>query len=329
MIWPAVPMTLILAGLAAPRAEEAHFTVETTTLDGLLAEVSAPSDPVEVGVPVVFRASLSGPGHATAVLARPDALGAFDLLDLRENLRAEIRSAGARSEGVLLVELTMSTLDSGSVTPDPIAVRWKVDGVEREGTIAFPAISVTSLLPAEVDPQVFRDIAGEIEIRGPFSWWPWAAGAIAVTGVAALAWRVLGARPAVPQTADEWALAQLARLEAAGLPARREFGRFYDELTATVRGYVARRFEIPADRQTSREFLDATRARGDFPDAEADRLRALLRLADLVKFARAEPTREECDGHLAEARRFVGATAPAATSTPTPGPEPAQREAAR
>jgi len=301
----AVP--LLLGAIVAASPEQADLVVEQTEFgtkeDGLLAETTVARAPVEVGVPVVFTIRLSGPGRATAVLARPETLAGFDLLG--------IRAIDRGSSDAVFLELTLSTLDAGSVKPDPIAVRWTAGGATHEGAIAFPAVTVTSLLPAEVDPAAFRDIAGEIAVPGPFDWWPWVIGATALVAVGGAAWWVLRARPLSPGTPEAWALAELARIESAGLPAKREYGRYYDELTATVRGYVARRFAIPADRQTSREFLDAARGHGDFPDAEVDRLRALLRLADSVKFARAEPTREECDGNLAQARGFIAATTPA------------------
>ena len=301
--WP-----LLLGAIVAAAPEEADFVVERTELDGLLAETSVARAPVEVGMPVVFTVRLGGPGRTTAALARAETLGAFDLLDIRQ-----VERGGADA---VFLELTLSTLDAGTVKPEPLALRWTVDGAEREGAIAFPSVDVRSLLPAEIDPQAFRDIAGEVVIPGPLDWWPWAVGALALAGAGAVAWWVLRARPRVPPTPEAWALAEFSRLEAEALPSRREYGRYYDDLTATVRGYVARRFAIPADRQTSREFLDAARAHGEFPDGEVDRLRALLRIADAVKFARAEPTRDECDGHLAEARGFVAATAPAREEAP-------------
>ena len=77
-----------------------------------------------------------------------------------------------------------------------------------------------------------------------------------------------------------------------------------------MRRYVSLRYAIPAEQQTSRELLAATRAHGDFPQDESERVQTLLRLADLVKFAKAEPTRAECDANLAEARGFVERTRP-------------------
>ena len=43
----------------------------------------------------------------------------------------------------------------------------------------------------KVDPSQFRDIIGEIEIVGPFNWWPWAAGAVALVAAALAAYFLL------------------------------------------------------------------------------------------------------------------------------------------
>ena len=163
----------------------------------------------------------------------------------------------------------------------------------------------------KVDPSQFRDIIGEIEIVGPFNWWPWAAGAVALVAAALAAYFLLRARPKPPIAPDAWALGAFARLEDAALPAKAEYGRYYDELTGIVRHYVAMRYAIPAQQQTSREFMDSTRTHAEFPAQETEPLRNLLRLADQVKFAKAEPTRAECDANLIAARAFVEKTKPA------------------
>ena len=207
---------------------------------------------------------------------------------------------------------TVTFICSGSVQPAPLQARWLHDGKEMTGNIEFPTFFVASLLSVKdgekVDPSQFRDIIGEIDIVGPFNWWPWAAGAVALVAAALAAYFLLRARPKPPIAPDAWALGAFARLEDAALPAKAEYGRYYDELTGIVRHYVAMRYAIPAQQQTSREFMDSTRTHAEFPAQEAEPLRNLLRLADQVKFAKAEPTRAECDANLIAARELVRQT---------------------
>jgi hypothetical protein len=161
-----------------------------------------------------------------------------------------------------------------------------------------------------VDPNSHRDIAGEFPV--PEAWSAstlaiaFAAVAIAAIG-GVIAWRLRSRKPATA-TADARALEELLALERDALPSRADFGRYYERLSGIVRSYVMHRFGIAAERQTSRELLLAATAHVEFPEAERERLRGLLRLADLVKFADMTPDRAECDAHLADARAFVEAT---------------------
>lgn len=308
---PPLPPVAAMVAMAA-RPEEAPLLRETQ-LDGILASVRADDVAREVGAPIACTIILDGPDAATATIDPVESLGEFDVLSIAAPRRL------APDRPLFAVDLVLSTLASGRVVPEPIGVRWLHDGAETTGRIEFPEFSVQSLLGEKVDPAQFRDIAGEIAIADPLDHWPWAAGAAALVLAGAVAWWLLRARPRAPIAPDAWALAELRRLELAGLPARGDFGRYYDDLTAVVRRYVALRYAIPADRQTSREFLDATRAHGEFPAEQAERLRALLRLADLVKFAQAEPTAAECGANLAEARAFVESTRPGPEDAPAPG----------
>lgn len=296
-------MRALLAALtlAAFNPEEAPLLKETQ-LGGVVASVRAEPGNREVGVPIACTILFTGPDAPSVAISPVEVLGEFDVLSVSNPRASETSERG------VLVDIVISTLASGRVTPADLEVRWVHDGSELSGKVGFPAFSVMSLVGETADPAKFRDIAGVIDIPSPLAWLPWAAGGLALALAGAAAWMLLRARPTAPVSADAWALAQLAGLDARGLPAKREFGRYYDDLSGIVRRYVSLRYAIPAEQQTTREFLDAAKSRPEFPDQETDRLHALLRLADLVKFAAAEPTCDECDSHLAEARAFVEST---------------------
>ena len=288
------------------------FADTRTELEGLtvVARVApregAPSStPFEVGSPIVIELRFEGDARTTASLDAAKTLGDFDVVSVRGPVAAK--------DGATIAEIVVMTLESGALAPAPIGVRWAVGGAVKTAEVALPAVEVASLLGKEIDPAKFRDIAGELalsEAPKPRNMVLAAIALVAAAVVAALvAWRLLRARKAI-ESADAWALAALAALEREGLPARGEFARYYDRLVEIVRGYVARRFAMFAERQTSREFLAAATAHAEFPEGERERLRGLLRLADLVKFAAATPERSECDAHLADARAFVAATKP-------------------
>ncbi len=303
-LWTALP---IVATLVSAHPEEAPLFQETR-LEGITATIHARPEPIEVGTPIVCTLRLTGPDASSAQIEAVETLGEFDLLSV---------SPPRNEQGFVVFDLVLSTLAAGMVTPAPLSLQWIHDGHETTGVVEFPAISVQSLLGEKIDPAAFRDIAPLYVIRGPLDWWPWAAGAAAVAAVGAAAYFLLRRRPMPALAPDAWALEELRQLEAAALPTRSEFGHYYDELTRIVRHYIALRYEIPAQQQTTREFLGATATHTEFPSDETERLRVLLRLADLVKFACAQPTRAECEANLLLARAFVERTKPVAPPTPT------------
>lgn len=325
--------------VAAPRVQPG--TPVDTALEGLEVRATAAPARVEVGEPIEVVLIARGEGAASLVLmlalgdapaAGPVAgdgaasrgpataessvmLGDFDVLRASKPLRGV--------DGTCEVRLTLATYETGIVALPALPVSWTVQGARREGKVELGSVEVTSLVGAEADPSQFRDIRGEVDLPRLIRWGIWAAIAAAALAMAALAlWLVFRPRTVVVPAPHEWAQAEFLRIEREGRSARGEFGPYYDDLTRVVRAYVARRFAIPADRQTSRELLADAATHADFPSGETNRLRDLLRLADLVKFASAQPTRGECDAHLAEARAFVDATRPVAEargSAPTKG----------
>ena len=295
---------LLAACAASVLALQDDLARKTTELGGVRAEVTAPAE-AEVGASIACTLRFTGPDAASVSIDAPESLGEFDVLGLEP----------ARREGDATVfVLTLATYAAGEQQPAAVEARWLHAGESSTGTVEFPQLRIASLLApdanGQVDPTKFRDIAGAIELPGPFQWWPWAAGAAAIALAGGAAWWVLRARAQVPLEPDAWALRELTRLEGSALPARSEYGRYYDELTGIVRRYVSLRYAIRAEQQTSRELIDAARQHDEFPAVETDQLKSLLRLADLVKFAKAEPTRAECDANLAEARGFVERTRP-------------------
>lgn len=85
---------------------------------------------------------------------------------------------------------------------------------------------------------------------------------------------------------------------------------YYSELTEIVRGYIERELKVPALENTTDEVLEMLR---DFKDAETiqtsqttlDKLKSLLREADLVKFAKSKPLAFEIEEDRKDAQEIV------------------------
>jgi Domain of unknown function (DUF4381) len=129
------------------------------------------------------------------------------------------------------------------------------------------------------------------------------------------------ARRQVPPPPDVWALSELERIERLPLPEQADVERFHTLLSDVVRRYLELRFQLPAPEQTTAEFLAAVQS-SSLPDEQQAMVRDLLERCDLVKFARAHPSVEECQALATAARRFVQESA---ALPPTEGQPAADR----
>ena len=82
---------------------------------------------------------------------------------------------------------------------------------------------------------------------------------------------------------------------------------YYTELTDVLRKYIEGRFGTPAFEKTSDEILSAMKMNLE-TDSSVDTLKQVLKLADLVKFAKYTPLSDENDLSLMNACLFVNQT---------------------
>jgi hypothetical protein len=177
---------------------------------------------------------------------------------------------------------------------------FKVNG--QEATPASLEATVLSTVDA-AKPEAARPVTG-IEHLPPHPeeaspspmWWIVAASSALVILVAALRFR----RPPRPVPPQEWAMAAFDRLER-DAASRREL---VDGVAAVVRGYIDRRFAIPAPRYTTQELLVAAKQAGWLVE-ETDALRRLLEVFDRAKFAGDVPDDDGCRDLLARGRDWV------------------------
>lgn len=79
---------------------------------------------------------------------------------------------------------------------------------------------------------------------------------------------------------------------------------YHSQLSDILRDFLERRYRIPAMEQTTDEIFAALAATG-MPDGQKARLRQVLTLADLVKFAREQPLHTDNEQSMAQAIDFV------------------------
>lgn len=324
-------------------------TVAWSLVSAALAALAAPP-------PAVVPAYLQGHGPARLAIEGGEVQDGKVRVPLSGELRVTVSlegGAGLEAEPVKAVEPAASWQVRGPVLPPEKVtlpggrVRWqqqlRVEPLQPgDGSLMIPPLRYRTgaeaadwqtvpwePVPVQVTTEVsaadlkqLRDIGPpeRPDVAAPLPLWP----ALAALGVvfltlALVLWVRRRRRPAppVPLPPHAWALRELDRLEALGLPAKGEFNRYHTLLADTVRRYLELRFGVPAPQRTTAEFLQAVRATSHLTPEQQELLGELLQRCDLAKFAGAMPSAEECGAVAVMARSFVEQTAAAA---PTPAP---------
>jgi hypothetical protein len=179
--------------------------------------------------------------------------------------------------------------------------------------VRLPDLVVVSVLPVDttgIEARPPRDVLGPDRV-----WWPLILGLLVAAAVAALAWwlwrrhraRTSDQGPAALPVADprEEALAALARAGELPLDEPSQVKFFHARLTAALRRYAATLESRLGVELTTTELAARVGA-----EPACAPLLAILRRADLVKFARQRATAEASHATLASARAWVEAWPP-------------------
>ncbi|HZH74098.1 MAG TPA: hypothetical protein VFD91_16500 [Mariniphaga sp.] len=105
------------------------------------------------------------------------------------------------------------------------------------------------------------------------------------------------------------AIRELDRIKNEKLWQKGKTKQFYSDVTETLRKYIEDRFQIPAMEQTSDETINSfTNNKNLLTEKSLKNLSQILRLADLVKFAKYQPLPDDDNMALVNAYFFVNAT---------------------
>lgn len=183
----------------------------------------------------------------------------------------------------------------------------------------------TEALPLQVESVAVDTTKAIYDIKQPlevsYSWLDWlrdnllwVALVVVVLVAAGVGWFVLKKRkkaPAPPPAETlpdipphELALGKLQALRDRKLWQQGAVKPYHSELSDILRDFLERRYRIPAMEQTTDEIFAALAAT-DLPDGQKNRLRQVLTLADLVKFAREQPLHTDNEQSMEQAIAFV------------------------
>lgn len=226
----------------------------------------------------------------------------------------KLQETPSESEKLYFTDYKLTSFDSGYYRIPPVVLRYLYNGdtgrvQTNELAILVKTIPIQSdttqvmpIKPILTEPLKLRDFLPHFLIG---------AGALLVGLL--IYWLSRRRKPTLPKRPPPMppphkiALDRLNALEKAQLWQKGELKNYYTQLTGIVREYVEARFKIPAPELTTEETLDLLKAQ-TLSQEWVSNLGDLLRSADLVKFAKAEPGVALHIGSLKNAVDFVQAT---------------------
>jgi hypothetical protein len=287
-------------------------------------------DAIEVRLSDIVPLTVTFEGPATLEVEKIDQVTKSEFWRVREFKEPEkIALPDGRIRWKQSFEL--EPMNKGDLTLQIAPLRYRLEKDKGDWQIASWEPIKAKVMTEVVSPDLsqMRPITDPEPLPEARPWWTGALrwGGLALVVLALL----LGAlelkrrfAPAKPELAPhEWAIRELARLDALGLPAHGQADRFHTLLSDTMRRYLELRFRMRAPRQTTAEFLEAMRQAPQLTSEQRLLLRDFLERCDLAKFARAEFSAEECQGTSKMARTFVDQTRPVVPEQPLAKPTPA------
>ena len=275
-----------------------------------------------IGDQVALHFTFTGPAGAQVLWPRlPDTI--YDnILVIARDLPDTTLSQDRRT-ATIHQRLVLTSFDTGfySIPPIPFYYRLLPDTTVR---VAETGMLLFDVATVAVDTtQAIKPIKGPIRVPLTFrDILPWLLLALGVAAITALAlWYIRRRKknkplfqliPVVERKPHEIALAALAELKEKKAWQSGRYKEFHSELTDILRRYIEDRFSVRALESTTDEIMEEMVSQGSVGKENLDRLRSILVLADLVKFAKARPLGGENEESLGRGVQFVSETVPTA-----------------
>ncbi len=212
--------------------------------------------------------------------------------------------------------LTITSWDSGYWAVPPFVFTINGDTMETQ-----PMLLTVNTVPVDTSAAI-KDIKEIYEV--PYGWvdwlrehWPWVAGGVGAAAI--LAWAIVWflrrsrrpktvAAPAEPEKPlHVRTLLALEEVEKKKLWQQGLVKEYHSAVTDILRGYIEERFQVPALESTTDDLLGILRM-SSMGAGQREQLANLLRMADMVKFAKWTPLPTENEQLLAGAVKLVQQT---------------------
>jgi hypothetical protein len=304
--------TASYVGAAEQTAAAANRQIEKNVeKDGVKLTLQLDRDSSGVAEPILLQLRVEAPeGTRVTMPSLPVEIG-----ELRLRQTANLPDVPAGKLRVWTQRYELESLTPGNVELPPMKIAYQLSPGQQSQQLELPAVamSIASLVGADADPTQFRDIKGAVEILPPssgFPTWGWIAAGVAALIVVAGVLKVWLRRK--PLSADQWAIAELNRINVPLMVEQDRVQELYFLVTAIVRTYIERRFGVHAPKKTTAEFLSEAQQHPLLAGKHQESLGEFLEAADRVKFARWSPDAAQIEATVAGAKWFVETTAESA-----------------
>lgn len=217
-----------------------------------------------------------------------------------------------------ICDFLITSFQPGEYIIPPFFVHSSVSGTRfQSNELSFTVTDISE----PIRDNEFNDIRTVIE--PPFDWWrilKWMGlvAVIEILVVCAIIYYLKHRKKAAEQPVviesnvpklkpNEVALMALERIKSEKVWHNGLFKEYYTQLTDVIRKYIEDGFGVTTMEKTSTEILDAIKYK-DAMIPIMDKLRQMFSVADVVKFARYEPTNDECEISLLNAFGVVNET---------------------
>jgi hypothetical protein len=256
------------------------------------------------------------------LVAHVPAKTSIEFPELKDSIAGKIKIISVKGDtlsgsdtDVITKNYTISAFDAGTYTIPEFTFLTKTRQFTTDSM-------VVQFKPVAVDTtKSFYDIKQPLTVNYTFwDWlrdhWKWVVGGLLFVGlVIYITWYIskrYEKKPIFQQvkvvlTIDQIALQKLSELRAKRLWEEGQVKEFYIELTDILREYLEKRYVIQAFEQTSEEIFASLKPKA-LPAAASAKLRDILVLADLVKFAKEKPVGPENEASMEKAVGFVEET---------------------
>lgn len=284
-------------------------------------KVEAFADTTQIKLGEQFKLTISATGPIGTRFVFPHLNDTIDKhFDIVKKLKTDTILHNDKNQITLNQQYIVTSFDSGYWPIKPFIIYTLPDTQKSYKTEAL-LITVKSI-PVDTT-QAFKDI--KLPYSAPISWqeWlPYVLGAVAIIVVFIIAWylykkyknKPTNITELLPQkTPAQIALEQLDDLEQQKLWQAGHYKLYYSKITDILRTYLDQKYSLTTMEQVTPEVLKIMS--NYLKNEEYDKLKRILQLADMVKFAKEIPLSHQCESALTEAKEIIQATSPVVHQT--------------